>query len=596
MERGWYLRLLMVVSVITLAVYLIYPSYLFYFEASEEERADHDKFCETIPSWMACGKVNLGLDLQGGVHLVMGVLVEKAVEQRTDRMSESLQDGLKEEKLGFVRVERPRDTARIIVTLAPDTDVSAVEEYVRKEYRILQLAEKDGATLIYELSEEDAEYTRTSAVDQAIKTIRNRADKLGVTEPTIAKRGTNSILIQLPGVKDPERAIDIIGRTAQLEFKMVDAEGSAIFEDFDLSKLPAGSERQESTFEGPAGKQIREIYFEVPEQYKEEAIATLTQIIPNDRQIGIGEVGNPAPGAKNKIVRTYLLNARAGITGDYLSDAQVQPNPDMPGDYYVTMTFDPKGARIFADLTEKNVRRHMAIVLDTVVNSAPVIQEKIGGGTARITLGSGGNAQDKFNEARDLSLVLKAGALPAPVEIREKRQVGRTLGQEAVEKGSMAIIVGFGAVVLFMFIYYMGSGVIANIALTLNILLVLAILAMFEATLTLPGMAGILLTIGMAVDANVIIFERIREELAIGKTPRAAIESGYAKAFSTIFDANVTTLIAGIVLMQYGTGPVRGFAVTLIIGILSSMFTALVVTRLIYDFFSNRSRLRTLSI
>jgi len=235
-------------------------------------------------------------------------------------------------------------------------------------------------------------------------------------------------------------------------------------------------------------------------------------------------------------------------------------------------------------------------VLDDKVNSAPRIEGKIAGGTARITLGGLGDTRKRYEEATDLALVLKAGALPAPVEVREKRQVGKTLGQESVESGSMAILVGAIMVVLFMIAYYRGGGLIANLALTLNLVFVMAVLSLFEATLTLPGMAGIVLTIGMAVDANVIIFERIREELALGKTPRAAIDAGYDKAFSTIVDANVTTLIAGVVLMQYGSGPVRGFAVTLIVGILCAMFTAIVVTRLLFDFFSGRRRLQRLSI
>jgi preprotein translocase subunit SecD len=279
-----------------------------------------------------------------------------------------------------------------------------------------------------------------------------------------------------------------------------------------------------------------------------------------------------------------------------LIDARAEQNPDLPSDYRVSMIFDQKGAKIFEELTGNNVQNNMAIVLDDVVSSAPTIQGRIGGGSAIITLGGVGNLQKKFNDANDLALVLKAGALPAPVEIREKREVGKTLGAESVEKGASAIMIGSILVLLFMFIYYRTSGLIANLALVLNVFLVMAVLAMFEATLTLPGMAGIVLTIGMAVDANVIIFERIVEELRIGKTPRAAIEAGYGKAFSTIMDANITTLIAGVVLMQYGSGPVRGFAVTLIIGIVCSVFTAIVVTRLCFDFVSKRRRIETLSI
>jgi len=596
MDRGWYGRLLVVLGVCMVAVYLLYPSYYYYFEATPQERDSNTKFCQALPSWSTCTKFNLGLDLQGGVHLVMGVEVEKAVEQRADRVADSLRDGLKEQSLAFTRVQRPRDTSEIVVTLAPGTDVGAFEKYLRKDFRILEVARHQGSTLTLELTDKEADYVRNSAIDQAIKTIRNRADKLGVTEPTIAKRGTDNILIQLPGVKDPERAIDIIGRTAQLEFKIVDEEATAVFDTIDEKDFPKGVTRHETSFEGPGGKSIREVYFDVPDSEKDAMVALLTPKIPGNREIGFSDLAPDPKRPGIKRLRTYLVNSQPGITGDYLSNAQVRQNPDLPSDYYVTMTFDAKGAQLFSDLTEKNTLRHMAIVLDDKISSAPIIQEKIGGGTARITLGGSSNPRGKFQEAKDLALVLKAGALPAPVEIREKRQVGQSLGADAVRMGSTAIAIGGLLVVLFMAFWYKGSGLLADLALVLNVVLVLAVLAMFEATLTLPGMAGILLTIGMAVDANVIIFERVREELRVGKTPRAAIESGYGKAFSTIFDANVTTLIAGVVLMQYGSGPVRGFAVTLIVGILCSMFTAIVVTRLIYDFFTGRRRLRSLSI
>jgi preprotein translocase subunit SecD len=324
----------------------------------------------------------------------------------------------------------------------------------------------------------------------------------------------------------------------------------------------------------------------------------LTAKIPSDHSIGFGEIERGGVGKDQKAtkLRTYLLYARAGITGDYLTDAQVVQDREMASSYYVTMTFDPKGAKIFAKLTEDNTRRQMAIVLDDKVNSAPIIQEKIGGGTARITLGGIGDPRARFQEAKDLALVLKAGALPAPVEIREKREVGKTLGEEAVHKGGTAAMVASLIVTLFMLIYYKGSGLIADFGMVLNLIFMMAVLALFEATLTLPGMAGIALTLAMAVDANVIIFERIREEMRVGKTPRAAIEAGYDRAYSAIVDSNVTTVIAGVVLMQYGSGPVRGFAVTLNIGIVCSMFTAIFCTRMVYDFFTARRKLQSLSI
>jgi len=600
MTRGWYGRFVVVIGVCILAAYLLYPSYVFHVQATDEQRAawklDYDKFCESLPGWATCTKFNLGLDLQGGVHLVMGVRTDKALEQRIDRLADSLREELESQKIAFLRVDRPRDEPTILVTLTEKTDNKVFEKYVRKEFQILEILDQKQNIYTLGLIEEEADFVRQTAVEQAIKTIRNRADKLGVTEPTIARRGKENILIQLPGVDDPERAISLIGKTAQLEFRIVDDEATAIFDEIPDEQLPAGVSRDEYKYEGPEGRQIREVFFQFPEGKQDEMLALLEPAIPGNRVIAFGEAKKQQPGEKNLFLKTYLLHSRPGITGDYLSNAGVQQNPDLPSDYYVTMTFDTKGGKIFGDLTEKNVQRRMAIVLDGKVNSAPQIEEKIGGGTARITLGRGADPQSKLQEAKDLALVLKAGALPAPVEIREKRQVGRTLGHEAVKKGRLAIIIGGIAVIIFMLLYYMASGLLADLALVLNVFLVLAALAFLEGTLTLPGMAGILLTIGMAVDANVIIFERIREELKVGKTPRAAIESGYGKAFRAILDANVTTLLAAVVLMQYGSGPVRGFAITLFIGILCSMFTAIVVTRLIFDFFAGRRRLRTLSI
>lgn len=599
MNRAWYLRFSILVALVGLAIYALYPSYYFFFKATPEQQESREKFCAAMPSWMTCNKLTLGLDLQGGVHLVMGVRVDKAIEHRLDRVGDALRESLKEKNISFTRLDRARGSSELQMTLAPGADTSAVEDLVRKDFTVLEITGRGDGSLRLGLLPSEAKAVTDAAVDQAIKTIRNRADKLGVTEPTIARRGTDNILIQLPGVKDPDRALDVIGRTAQLEFKMVDSEGSAIFDEVVESTLPEGVTRKDYSFEGPNGRTVREVYFELPEAQKDALVALLDPQLPEGRELAFGDIERagpvpPAPGEGQ--LRTYLLEARAGITGDYLVDARVEQDREMATSSYVTMTFDQVGARIFEKLTMDNVHRHMAIVLDGKVNSAPVIQEKIGGGTARITLGGGMNAQLRFQEAKDLALVLKAGALPAPVEIREKRQVGKTLGQDTVRRGSIAMAIGCLLVIAFIAFYYRGSGMLANIALALNALFLLAILATIEATLTLPGMAGIALTIGMAVDANVIIFERIREELTIGKTVRAAIDAGYAKAFTSIFDSNITTVIAAVVLMQYGSGPVRGFAVTLIIGITCSMYTAIVATRMMFDFFTSRSHLQTLSI
>ena len=593
MDRGWFVRLTVLLGLCALAVYALYPSYYFYFRATEEERDSNLKFCHALPSWAHCSKLNLGLDLQGGVHLVMGVRVDKALEHRADRLSDGLRESLTNAKLTFTHVERPHDTAEVKLTLAPETDSDAVDKLLRKEYPMIDITGREGKVLTLALSKQEADAVRDSAVDQSIKTIRNRADKLGVTEPTIQRSGTDNVVIQLPGVKDPQRAIDIIGRTAQLEFTIVDTEGTGIFDSIDEKTLPEGVKRRQN---GAGRGGDREVYFELPDAQQEAIKKLLQPAIPENRVLGFGVMQLNNGADKPGFLRTYLLNARPGITGDYLVNAQPQQDREMPNSYFVTMTFDPEGAKIFERLTSENVHKHMAIVLDGKVSSAPVISEKIGGGTARITLGRGGDPRAKFQESKDLALVLKAGALPAPVEIREKSQVGKTLGQDTVAKGTFAMALGTLFVVVFMALYYKGSGMMANLALVLNVLFMMGFLAFIEATLTLPGMAGIVLTIGMAVDANVLIFERIREELRAGKTVRTAVDAGYKKAFGTIFDSNVTTMIAGVVLMQYGSGPVRGFAVTLIIGLTCSLYTAIVVTRLIYDALLSQRHVEALSI
>ena len=382
MNRTWYMRFFLTLVLVGLSAYLLYPSYYYYYRATPEQRDDADKFCKAMPRGMHCKKFNLGLDLQGGVHLVLGVEVEKAVQQKADRLADAMRDELKTTKIAFSRVDRPRNTADIVVTLAPDANVDSFEKMVRKSFSVLRVVQHQAKVLTLALTDQYASEVRDSAVDQAIKTIRNRADKLGVTEPTIAKRGSDNILIQLPGVRDPDRAISVIGRTAQLEFKIVDAEGTAVFDEVPDSQLPPGVMRRENTFESHGGKAVREVYFELPADQKDALEKVLLTKIPSDREIAYGDLdkkGNvgAAPQATHPL-RTYLVNSRPGITGDYLTDAAVEQSRDVPGDYYVTMTFDPKGAKIFEKLTEENERRMMAIVLDQKVNSAQIIGYTIG--------------------------------------------------------------------------------------------------------------------------------------------------------------------------------------------------------------------------
>jgi preprotein translocase subunit SecD len=424
---------------------------------------------------------------------------------------------------------------------------------------------------------------KTEAVDQAIKTIRNRADKYGVSEPTIAKRGADNILIQLPGVKDPNRAIDIIGKTAQLEFNMVADDSKAL----DSLTLPEGVTRHDDS----SGRGGRVSYLSAAT--KEQIFDTVKGHLPDDLTVKLGEERD----AEGKVTgyRTWLVKKQAGLTGDYLTNASVTQDREKGG-YEVAFSLDPEGAKIFGKLTEENIGKRMAIVLDDIVDSAPVINSKIPNGSGVIQMGGYKTQQEILEDAKNLALVLKSGALAAPVVIREQRRIGATLGGEAVKKGQMAMAIGIFLVIAWMAIYYKWSGVIADVALLFNFVFLVALLAGLEATLTLPGMAGVALTLGMAVDANVIILERIREELRHGKTVRAAIDAGYDKAFWTIVDSHITAIVSGVILWQYGSGPVRGFATTLIIGIAASLYTSVVITKMIYQFMMSRSKMETISI
>ncbi|OIO56838.1 MAG: protein translocase subunit SecD [Alphaproteobacteria bacterium CG_4_10_14_0_2_um_filter_63_37] len=496
---------------------------------------------DKLPSWLPSQGVNLGLDLRGGIHLVLQVQVEKALRRTVEGDTDEVRNAVREEKLRYGGVDVVDDhTMAVLVGEGESERLQTAMAKALPNYTIAPGEHAGKAALLLTLTPLSMEEIKKNAVDQAIETIRNRIDQFGVSEPVIQREGQDRVLVQLPGVKDTRRAKALIGRTALLEFKMVDEQG-------DLSAALAGRV--------PPGDAL---------QYSKPAA---------------GQSATP-----------YLLKKRVALTGDLLTDARVaiDPQDNQP---LVHITFNRKGGRKFADLTAESVGKRMAIVLDGVVYSAPVIREKIEGGRAQI---SGSFTPE---EAHDLAIVLRAGALPAPVVVAEERTVGPSLGQDSIDAGMTSIIVGGVIVLIFMALYYRVFGVIADIALVFNIVILVAVLSMLQATLTLPGMAGIVLTIGMAVDANVLIFERIREELLLGRTPIAAIHSGYDKAFVTIMDSNITTLIAALVLFGFGTGPVKGFAVTLSIGILASMFTAILVTRwLVHLTYGRRRRVQSLAI
>lgn len=586
MDRSWYVRLGLVLAIVLGAVYLLVPTFV-YFSLPAETRNDQEVFEAALPSWAPKKRVNLGLDLQGGVHLVLGVDLDKAVNDKVYRRSDELRRYAEDEKLpvGTMKVDPADDTIRI--SFASEAEAETFRKVGLEYWNDMRAVRSGGNELVLAFRDDALDNFKQSALDQALRTIRNRVDSLGVTEPTISKRGEDNVVVQLPGFKDPEQAKDLLGRTAQLEFKIV-ADDEARDLVTTLGPFPEGI-----TVGGNDGQAY------LVSENRQQLLDFVAGKAPEGLEIALGRVETRDPNSPVPQVtyRTYVLRSQTVLTGDRLTDArpaldqsQGQNKP------YVALSFDREGARIFEEVTGANIQKRLAIVLDDTVDSAPVIQSRIAGGNAQITLGGMKNYNQLLQEANDLSLVLRSGALPAPVSVLEERSVGASLGPELIRKGSLAAVVGLALVLIFMIVYYKLSGTIADLALVLNGVLLLAAMAMAGATLTLPGIAGFILTLGMAVDANVLINERIREELRDGKPPKVAVANGYGKAFWTIFDANVTTLIAGVVLLQYGTGPVRGFAVTLIIGLIASMFTAIVVTRLIMDVIVRKGQVAKLSI
>ncbi len=493
----------------------------------------------------------LGLDLQGGLHLVFEVEGDKAVEASVERFTYLIKETLQKKKL---QAEVKRNGLHIEIS-PMSQEISTL---IKENYPNLETVSAD-QNLVLAMSQKDKDAIKDNAANQALETIRNRIDQFGVSEPTIQRQGDNEIVVQLPGVKDPKRAIDLIGKTAQLEFKLLDEDSPL------AAQLPQS----------------------VAPSEEEDILKQFAEKVPEGDEILFEKKVNRETGIVRK--EPILLKKQAVMTGDLLSEAKVNLDSQF-SEPYVSITFNEEGARRFEEVTGANVKKRLAIILDNTVYSAPVIQEKIAGGSAQVT----GNFS--MDEAKDLSIVLKAGALPAPLKMLQNVTVGPSLGEDSINAGKLAGLVGTIAVVIFMLIYYRGSGLIADFALILNIVLLFGAMASLNATLTLPGIAGIILAVGMAVDSNVLMFERIREEIKAGKPPRSAIDSGYDKAFSTIFDSHVTTLITAAVLFQFGTGPIKGFAVTLSLGVAINLFTALVGTKSIFDLIMSKYKIVRLSI
>jgi preprotein translocase subunit SecD len=489
--------------------------------------------------------LKLGLDLQGGIHLMLGVEADKHVASQTDRTAEDLKKALERKGIGVQRIAREGNATIQVELASPQSWNDALTAVA--EFSTFTRRDENQAAGRFKLVMVDRQISqlRDDAVRQGLETIRNRVDQFGVAEPTITRQGADQILIQLPGIQDPARAKALIGKTALLEFKMLDDQTSV--EQAQAGQLPETSELL-------YGREV-------------------------DKQT---KVERKVP---------YVVQKRTLLTGAELTRAEVQADPNSLGNWQVAIEFTSAGTRIFGELTEQNVGKRLAIILDGNVYSAPRINERIPSGRAVIT------GHFTVDDARDLAIVLRAGALPAPVVLLEERTVGPSLGADSIRQGLIAITASAVVVFIFMLVYYRLSGLIADVALGLNLLMLLAFMAAIRATLTLPGLAGIALTVGMAVDTNILIFERIREELRLGKTPRSAIEAGFRRAFRTIVDTHLTVMGTAIILLSFGTSSVKGFGVSLFIGLGASLFTAYFFTRLLFDLvYMGRRKVERVSI
>ena len=476
-----------------------------------------------VPSWVPSKTINLGLDLQGGAHLLLEVDTDSVLKEHFETTADSLKKSLRIAKIKTLNYTA--SGSQISFKVADLLQQDDVRELLISDFGTDIAFTNDNGAFKIRLSDQYIKERETYTLEQSIEIVRRRVDETGTREPVIQRQGTNRIVLQLPGIDDPERIKGLLGKTAKLTFHLVDVENtSKIFSDPNARipvtsiKVPASSDERASTSQ-----------------------------------------------------QSYVLKRRALITGDMLIDASPSFSEGRP---VVSFRLDSRGAKIFGKTTTDNVGRPFAIVLDNEVISAPNIQSPILGGQAIIT------GTFTTQEVNDLSLLLRAGALPAPLKILQENTVGPGLGQDSIDAGKLACMVGFAAVILFIVMTYGFFGILASVALCMNLVLITAALSLFQATLTLPGIAGIVLTIGMAVDANVLIYERIREEYANGRPPVSAIDAGYSNAYSSIVDANLTTLIASILLFSFGSGPVKGFAVTLAIGIITSFFCAIMLTRL----------------
>jgi protein-export membrane protein SecD len=565
MARNWWIRLVFFKILLAVSVISLVPSLT---------GMDPKK-------WIIEKKINLGLDLQGGLYMVLGIDFNKVYRDElitSVRKADPFlrQEGAMSASFGELDVKDPADPKQ---TLIIEGDYATAIDKLKAYYGYsLRIVKEEGQSVTFGLSRDYLREMEATAVERSIEVIRNRIDEFGVTEPEIMSQGQDRIVVQLPGVKDITRAKDLIGRTAKLEFRFVNSTvPQAQLEEW-VAKATAAGVKYEK------GQRFSEYTDKLNAYLKDDLPKGFLLFFQKETSKVTNEI---------TLMQPYLLEEISPLGGDALQEAVVRIDQQQNRPY-VGIDFKADGARVFEDITGKNVGRLMAIVLDGNVFSAPQINEKIAGGSAQITLGAG-DYNSLLGEARDLALVLRAGALPVELEFQEQRVVGPSLGADAIQKAEVAGLIGALLVFVFTIFYYKVAGLIACITIISNVILGMTCLMALGATLTLPGIAGIALTIGMAVDGNIIIYERIKEELAKGVVAKEAVAIGFNKAFWTILDANLTTALAGLCLLNFGTGPVRGFAVTLLIGIASTVYTSYFVTKLMFDWYVRNNR-QTVSI
>jgi len=625
MDRRWYMRMTVVVAAITAAWFSLWPTL-------------SDAGVIGAPSWVTEtfeGRINPGLDIRGGLRLMYEVEVDEYIVDRRNRDAERMvrQIGVligvltddeittaTREQLDSINervtVQRVGERGiRVLFEREDDRELFDVD-WLQENFPELRLASNEGNQLDLRMREDRLEELREDAVKQAVRTIDDRVNALGLGQADVSARESD-VIVEIPGANERqfESVKAVIARTARLEFKVVDDATNIVggFED-----LPEGMERiQEAGYAGEGRRANTSfLYFAGPtcsaEQQEADECETPRQTleayiqqqeIPDDHQLLVSQVRDEdreryedEPNLEEtEAWRTFYVVRTTEVTGEDIDDARVGFDPQEGTVVY--LTFNVQGAGEWATLTGQHVQERIAVVLDDRVESAPVIQEEISGGSTRITLGSDvGDPQRTVREANDLVVVLKAGALPAPLTEANSQLIGPTLGQDSVRMGAMGAVVGVSLVLLFMIFYYQVAGIVSAIAVVLNLLFMLAIMSGFSPPLTLPGIASLALTVGMAVDANVLITERIREELRAGKSARAAVDQGFKRAFSSVFDSQLTTFIAGVVLLQYGSGPIKGFAVMLLIGIVTSLFTGIFCSKVFFDWIVRGLKVKRLRV